>query len=118
MSKKLNEWLDEFVENGADASDVTEWPENTGGSGTDISPFIMVKANEKVVVDFSQYNYGYGTDGYYNPLVDGYVSTDDYSAGQFGVFLTVNEEHTQLIATLVYDWGYQHISNEVVIYEG
>ncbi len=32
MSKKLNEWLDEFVENGADPSDVTTWPENAGGS--------------------------------------------------------------------------------------
>ena len=31
MSKKLNEWLDEFVENGANPSDVTNWPENAGG---------------------------------------------------------------------------------------
>jgi len=31
MSKKLNQWLDEFVENGADASDVENWPENAGG---------------------------------------------------------------------------------------
>lgn len=32
MPKKLNEWLDEFVENGADPSDVTAWPESSGGS--------------------------------------------------------------------------------------
>ncbi len=31
MSKKLNQWLDEFIDNGADASDVTNWPENAGG---------------------------------------------------------------------------------------
>ena len=31
MSKKLQEWLDEFIENGADASDVSNWPENAGG---------------------------------------------------------------------------------------
>lgn len=31
MAKKLNQWLDEFIENGADASDVTSWPENAGG---------------------------------------------------------------------------------------
>ncbi len=36
MSKKLNEWLDEFVENGADPSDVTAWPENAGGGGEEI----------------------------------------------------------------------------------
>jgi len=31
MSKKLSKWLDEFVDNGADASNVAEWPENAGG---------------------------------------------------------------------------------------
>lgn len=38
MPKKLNEWLDEFVENGADPSDVTAWPEDAGGSSNDIMP--------------------------------------------------------------------------------
>lgn len=28
MSKQLNEWLDGFVENGADPKNVTNWPEN------------------------------------------------------------------------------------------
>lgn len=32
MAKQLNEWLNEFVENGADANDVSNWPENAGGS--------------------------------------------------------------------------------------
>lgn len=31
MSKTLNKWLDEFVENGADANNVANWPENAGG---------------------------------------------------------------------------------------
>lgn len=34
MAKNLNKWLDEFVEKGADPSDVTDWPENAGGGGT------------------------------------------------------------------------------------
>ena len=33
MAKTLNKWLDEFVENGADASNITDWPENAGGGG-------------------------------------------------------------------------------------
>lgn len=36
MPKQLTNWLDEFVENGADPSDVIDWPENTGG-GTSYS---------------------------------------------------------------------------------
>ena len=36
MAKTFNKWLDEFVENGADASDVSNWPENTGGGGTEV----------------------------------------------------------------------------------
>ena len=30
MAKKLNDWLDEFVENGANPKDVTDWPEEAG----------------------------------------------------------------------------------------
>ena len=36
MAKELNKWLDEFVENGADASDVINWPENAGGGGNSV----------------------------------------------------------------------------------
>ena len=31
MAKQLTEWLNEFVEKGADPSDITDWPENAGG---------------------------------------------------------------------------------------
>lgn len=34
MAKQLNEWLDEFVENGADADRVIDWPKNVTGDGT------------------------------------------------------------------------------------
>lgn len=37
MAKDLNKWLDEFVENGADASDVINWPENAGGGGSEVT---------------------------------------------------------------------------------
>lgn len=33
MGKKFNEWLDEFVEQGADATDITNWPQEAGGGG-------------------------------------------------------------------------------------
>jgi hypothetical protein len=31
MSKELNKWLDEFVENGADPTNVSDWSESAGG---------------------------------------------------------------------------------------
>ena len=34
MAKMLNNWLDEFVENGADHKNVTDWSENGGGTFT------------------------------------------------------------------------------------
>lgn len=42
MAKTLNKWLDEFVENGADANDVTNWPENAGG-GEEYTPGTGIK---------------------------------------------------------------------------
>lgn len=38
MPKQLTNWLDEFVENGADPSDVIDWPENGGGGGGSYTP--------------------------------------------------------------------------------
>ena len=31
MAKEFKDWVDEFVENGANPKDVTNWPENAGG---------------------------------------------------------------------------------------
>ena len=33
MAKEFKDWIDEFVENGANPKDVTNWPENAGGGG-------------------------------------------------------------------------------------
>ena len=45
MAKKLNDWLDEFVESGADPKDVTDWPENAGGGGNTVSRTFKVSAD-------------------------------------------------------------------------
>lgn len=42
MAKKFNQWLDEFVENGADPKDVTNWPKEAGGGqGGAGSPYVL-----------------------------------------------------------------------------
>lgn len=51
MSKRLNEWLDEFIENGADPENVTEWPENAGGGGEIITLEGGVEKEYVIVVD-------------------------------------------------------------------
>lgn len=33
MTKEFKDWIDEFVENGANPKDVTNWPKNAGGEG-------------------------------------------------------------------------------------
>lgn len=52
MVKNLEQWLDEFVDNGADAKDVTNWPENAGGGASKIK---TVKAGQKIRIDLSKY---------------------------------------------------------------
>ena len=47
MAKEFKKWIDEFVENGADAKDVTNWPENAGGG----SSIIEVPANSRVTLN-------------------------------------------------------------------
>ncbi len=37
MAKQLRQWLDEFVNNGADPKNVIEWPSNAGGAGLSIA---------------------------------------------------------------------------------
>ena len=52
MVKNLEQWLDEFVDNGADAKDVTNWPENAGSGSSKIK---TVKAGQKIRIDLSKY---------------------------------------------------------------
>ena len=47
MSKQLNQWLDEFIENGADATDVGSWPENAGGGK---APELQVLSTEETYI--------------------------------------------------------------------
>lgn len=47
MAKLLNKWLDEFVDNGANPSDVTDWPENAGGGGSSIEEGTGIKITGK-----------------------------------------------------------------------
>lgn len=36
MAKEFKDWIDEFVEQGADPTDVTKWPKESGGGGGDL----------------------------------------------------------------------------------
>ena len=47
MAKEFKKWIDEFVENGADAKNVTNWPENAGGG----SSLIEVPANSRITLN-------------------------------------------------------------------
>ena len=90
-------------------------------TGTDISPLIMIKAGEKITVDFSQESIDindYGDTG-------AGVTMSEYSniwlrQGEYKTLMlsiTKNEANTQLVAHIEDD-QYQVLSNEVVIYEG
>ncbi len=52
MVKNFEQWLDEFVDNGADAKDVTNWPENAGGGSSKIK---TIKAGQKIRMNLSKY---------------------------------------------------------------
>jgi len=93
--------------------------------GTDISPLVLFKAGQKIVIDFSVGTYNFSSsDKYensiaYNTLHINDEQTDDYSP--YAVILEENEGQNQLIASIGgYDssQGYISLSNTVVIYEG
>ena len=44
MVKEFKDWIDEFVEQGADPEKVTKWPEDFGGGGPG-----TIKLQEKIV---------------------------------------------------------------------
>jgi len=121
MSKKFNDWLDEFVQQGADANDVSNWPENSSSGGS-----IGFKEGSKVIVDFSQYNYVVSHHGGTNVTVvfelhnvnDGGIVEYD-SMITAAMVVEANEAENQLVAYFVVDGAYyQVLSNSVVIYEG
>ena len=49
MAKQLGKWLDEFVENGANPNDITDWPENAGGGGSSTLTFVSKVALDRYV---------------------------------------------------------------------
>ena len=53
MSKKLDEWLNDFVEKGFNPQDLLNWPDE-GGGGT--SKVKTVKTGQKIRIDLSQYS--------------------------------------------------------------
>lgn len=102
MSKKLNEWLDEFVENGADPSDVIAWPESAGGSseagvnmivtggwyklGVDELAKVIATIEQEHTesrIDYGLYIYGRGGSGI--EFVRGNPITLDYTPGILSV---------------------------------
>lgn len=113
MAKNLEKWLDEFVDNGADAKDVTNWPENAGGSASNIK---TVKAGQKIRIDLSKYTEGiYHYEDFHNirmylfSVVSGFkkslgpiISPDDYYQAfspQNGYYISmiINQSHTQVL---------------------
>ena len=109
MSKKLNQWLDEFIENGADASDVTNWPENAGGgdSGEIIAPdgvasyykidvdelLRLVENREEEIEDNSFYSFGdkCERDGSGNEQVDQCVNLQkEYNSSDSAIYINGN----------------------------
>jgi len=131
MAKKLNEWLDEFVENGADASDVTEWPENAGGGGSgDFVGFkegstITVNLNTDFFITIESLDPGYTNTlcclGFY--LQGGIVKVyEDNEQDQLGIAFTLNEAKNQLLCCLSSRVAggetYQWLTDFAVVAEG
>ena len=129
MSKKLNDWLDEFVENGADASDVTEWPSNAGGG----SGGIGFKDKCEITIDLNADSFPINNNNwdyignFYNiggfvQIQNDIVTTNWVSASPFDLYLILekNEANNQILAYLTGHGAsdYQSISNVVVVYEG
>ena len=78
MGKEFKDWVDEFVENGANPKDVTNWPENAGGGGS---------------IEIFEWNQGVNdmTDEVMEKLVAGKMILKAYN-GQYFFYATSGEE--------------------------
>lgn len=112
MVKNLEQWLDEFVDNGADAKDVTNWPENAGGSASNIK---TVKAGQKIRIDLSKYTEGiYHYEDFHNinmylfsvlsvfkkglgPIVGPDYYEVFMPTNQHFISMIINQSHTQVL---------------------
>lgn len=95
MVKNLEQWLDEFVDNGADAKDVTNWPENAGGGASKIK---TVKAGQKIRIDLSKYTKPiYYYEDFHN--IREYLFSVSYvSKNNFGPIVNNMDEYYEIIA--------------------
>lgn len=123
MAKQLRDWLNEFVQNGADPNNVTDWPENAGsGGGIDFSPLVAIEAGQKLVVDFSKGSYDivYRNDYDEGTYVSNNVYTsNDFEYGTLQIMVAANEDATQLVAYLTgYYNNYVALTDQIVIYNG
>ena len=130
MVKNLEQWLDEFVDNGADAKDVTNWPENAGGGASKIK---TVKAGQKIRIDLSKYTkpiHSYEgkielfstlciSKNGFGPIFDNIDSlfTD---GDMYYLAIRINQSHTQILCQAgIYSNGsdYDSLMPTTVIYE-
>lgn len=72
MAKELKDWIDEFVENGANPKDVTNWPEEAGGTGGSELYTYYVKTED---TDYGLYTFTFQCD---NPELDSYNKLAQY----------------------------------------
>ena len=123
MAKKLQEWLDEFIENGAD-------PENAGGDSDDFVGFkegstITVNLNTDFFITIESLDPGYTNLlcclGFYLP--GGIVRVyEDNEQDKLGIAFTLNGAKNQLLCCLssrvAEGETYQWLTDFVVIAEG
>lgn len=130
MVKKLEQWLDEFVDNGADAKDVTNWPENAGGGASKIK---TVKAGQKIRIDLSKYTKPIHSDqdriklfstlhiseNDSGPIIDNIDSLFTYG-NIYYLSIMINQNRTQILCQAgIYSGGlkYDSLMPTTVIYE-
>ncbi|MBS7256866.1 MAG: hypothetical protein KIG63_00275 [Methanobrevibacter sp.] len=138
MVKNLEQWLDEFVDNGADAKDVTNWPENAGGT----SNIKTVKAGQKIRIVLSKYTapiryyedfhninmYLFSISSIFKKSFGPIVSGNDYydiiaPGNQYFISMIINQSHTQVLCQAgVCDYSggvikYDSLMPTTVIYE-
>lgn len=130
MVKNLEQWLDEFVDNGADAKDVTNWPENAGGGASKIK---TVKAGQKIRIDLSKYTrpiYSYRdrielfstlcvSKNDLGPIIDNSDSLFIYG-DMYYLSIMINQNRTQILCQAgIYSSGskYDSLMPTTVIYE-
>ena len=138
MAKNLKQWLDEFVDNGADAKNVTNWPENAGGGTSNIK---TVKAGQKIRIDLSKYTepiyyyedfhninmYLFSVSSAFKNGFGPIISKSDYYNMIIGnklfISMIINQSHTQVLCQAgVCDYSggvikYDSLMPTTIIYE-